>query len=139
MGCGPERPGWILAAGGDTGARRSLRDYVDHKPDWIGAVRGREPKMMEMPEVSDCQVEMCAYNTDGKCHAMAITIGDTVHPKCDTYVETGTKGGDLDSIAGVGACKVCSCVHNMGLECQATTISVGYQQGEVDCLTFCAA
>ncbi len=92
---------------------------------------------MEMPKVTDCQASECSYNSDGMCHAMAITIGDMTNPQCDTFCQSSSKGGDPTCIALVGACKTTSCTHNMSLECQAPGISVGYQSGEVDCLTFC--
>ena len=30
---------------------------------------------MEMPVVTECAVEDCAYNRDHACHALAITVG----------------------------------------------------------------
>lgn len=91
---------------------------------------------MEMPKVTKCDVNDCAYNMDSNCHAMAITIGDSMDPRCDTFCQSMAKGGDSGSIAGVGACKVASCMYNTGLECQATEICVGYKGQDVDCLTF---
>ena len=91
---------------------------------------------MEMPKVIKCDIEDCAYNMDNKCHAMAVTIGDSINPKCDTFCQSMMQGGDLSSIAGVGACKVSSCTYNADLECQAMEISVGYKGQDPDCLTF---
>ena len=91
---------------------------------------------MEMPRVSKCEVTDCAYNVDKLCHAIAITIGDTVHPMCDTFCKSMTKGGDVSCIASVGACKVSMCSYNTDLECQASEISVGYKGSEPDCLAF---
>lgn len=91
---------------------------------------------MEMPKVMKCEVSDCAYNTDGCCHAMAITIGDPARPRCDTFCESAVKGGDVTCIAGVGACKIFSCRYNSELECSAPAISVGYKEQEPDCLTF---
>jgi len=91
---------------------------------------------MEMPTVSSCDISQCAYNMDNKCHAMAITIGDGAHPACDTFCPSGAKGGVMDEIGRVGACKVPSCIHNSMLECQAESICVGYQGSQADCLTF---
>ena len=91
---------------------------------------------MEMSKVTKCQVNDCAYNMNNICHAMAITIGDTMHPRCDTFCPSMTKGGDYSCTAGVGACKVSACLYNTALECQAPEISVGYMQDEPDCLTF---
>ncbi len=92
---------------------------------------------MKMPKVSDCQAIECSYNIDCMCHALAITIGDGSNPQCDTFCHYSSKGGDPTCTGSVGACKVTSCMHNMSLECQSSGISVGYQSGEVDCLTFC--
>jgi hypothetical protein len=91
---------------------------------------------MEMPKVSECDVEECAYNKDSMCHAMAITIGDSVHPRCDTFCTSVSMGLDTSCMAGVGACKTTACSHNSGLECSASNISVGIMNDEIDCLTF---
>ena len=92
---------------------------------------------MEMSMVMKCEVNDCAYNVDSCCHTMAITIGDGMHPRCDTFCQSSTsKGGDTGSMAGVGACKVAVCKYNTNLECQAPGISVGYGEQEPDCLTF---
>ena len=91
---------------------------------------------MKMPKVSECQVDGCAYNASGMCHAMAITIGDMAHPQCDTFCPESAKGGDESCVAAVGACKTSSCMHNAKLECQASDIQVGYVGSEPDCLTF---
>lgn len=40
---------------------------------------------MEMSMVMKCEVDACAYNMDTCCHTMAITIGDSMHPGCDTF------------------------------------------------------
>jgi hypothetical protein len=43
-------------------------------------------KTIEMPDVDGCDATECAYNMKGDCHARAITVGDGVHPGCDTRV-----------------------------------------------------
>ena len=91
---------------------------------------------MEMPRVENCRVIECCYNLDQMCHALAITIGNRTHPKCDTYCDYMTKGGDQSVIAGVGACKVSECGYNRSLECTASGITVGRAEDEADCLTF---
>ena len=91
---------------------------------------------MEMSKVSKCDVSDCAYNMDSICNAMAITIGDDVHPQCDTFCQSEVKGGQMGCLASVGACKVSLCTHNNGLECSASEICVGYNGSEPDCLTF---
>jgi hypothetical protein len=91
---------------------------------------------MEMPKVVRCDVNDCAYNTNNCCHALAITVGDEAHPRCDTFCHSMMKGGDSGAIAGVGACKVYECSYNSGLECNSPEICVGYKGQEADCLTF---
>lgn len=89
-----------------------------------------------MPKVKKCEVNDCAYNEDKCCHAIAITIGDSENPICDTFCKSSMKGGEIELVAGVGACKVSSCKYNNNLECGAPSISVGYKKREPDCLTF---
>lgn len=91
---------------------------------------------MEMPIVSECDVTDCAYNTDNMCHAMAITVGDSINPMCDTYCTSSSTGLDTSCHASVGACKTTACKFNVGLECSASNICVGFNSDEVDCLTF---
>ena len=91
---------------------------------------------MEMSKVMKCEVSDCAYNMDDCCHTMAITIGDSINPRCDTFCQASIKGGEAGCATGVGACKISSCVYNSNLECGAPGISVGYKQREPDCLTF---
>ncbi len=91
---------------------------------------------MEMSRVAKCEVNDCAYNLDNVCHAMAITIGDGMHARCDTFCHSMVKAGDAGCVAGVGACKVSSCTYNTDLECRSPEIFVGYMEEEPDCLTF---
>ena len=55
---------------------------------------------VELPAVSGCSATECAYNVDRNCHARAITIGDGLHPGCDTYFKTSTHTQDRDRHAG---------------------------------------
>ncbi|SFD76250.1 DUF1540 domain-containing protein [Streptomyces aidingensis] len=93
----------------------------------------------EMPAVNACAVQECAYNREGDCHALAITVGDSRHPHCDTFLGTGPEGGEPGATGRVGACKMADCRHNNRLECHAPGITVGYRQSEVDCLTYSPA
>jgi hypothetical protein len=110
----------------------------------VAAAAGSSPQapeddmatMLEMPPVSTCVVRDCAYNLRDNCHARAITIGDGIHPACDTFLRSPELCDDTVETAGVGACKVSSCVHNRHLECQASAIQVGYHEDHPDCLTF---
>ncbi|GAA2405286.1 hypothetical protein GCM10010420_36210 [Streptomyces glaucosporus] len=91
---------------------------------------------MEMPVVTECAVESCAYNRDGDCHALAITVGDPLHAHCDTYFTAPRKGGSPSAAGHVGACKMSDCRYNTDFECQASGISVGARQDSADCLTY---
>lgn len=91
---------------------------------------------MKMSKVIKCEVKDCAYNMDNCCHTMAITVGDDMNPKCDSFCPSSIKGGEEDCFAGVGSCKVSGCMYNEDLECCSPGISVGYKGNEPDCLTF---
>lgn len=91
--------------------------------------------IIEMPGVASCAVRQCAYNLDGSCHAKAITIGDGVHPGCDTYLRSRRHTEATDS-AGVGACKVQACRYNRDFECTADGIRVDRRGGTPCCVTY---
>jgi len=91
---------------------------------------------IEMPMVSKCMVSECSYNSSTKCHARAITIGDSVHPGCDTFTAGLEHTKHTKRIAGIGACKTASCKHNDDLECMAESIQVGMVRSEANCMTF---
>ncbi|MDW6062552.1 DUF1540 domain-containing protein [Streptomyces sp. FXJ1.4098] len=91
---------------------------------------------MEMPAVDECEVWDCAYNRDGGCHALAITVGDPPRAQCDTYFNALHKGGDPSAVGHVGACKMADCRHNVDFECQAPGISVGAEKNAAHCLTY---
>lgn len=91
---------------------------------------------IDMPSVGACSVGECAYNLDNCCHARAITVGDGVHPGCDTYFQAAPHARDNGRLAGVGACKVPTCQHNDDYECTATQIAVGHASGGACCLTY---
>lgn len=88
---------------------------------------------IDMPVVSGCAISQCSYNVNQACHARAITVGNGIHPGCDTFLDAGSHTREKQRQAGVGACKVASCSHNQDFECMAETINVG---GGVECLTF---
>jgi hypothetical protein len=66
-----------------------------------------------------------APTTSNNCHALAITIGNGIHPGCDTYVKEAQHIRKADRIAGIGACKVSGCKHNEDFECMTDNIQVG--------------
>lgn len=91
---------------------------------------------IEMPMVSECSAVSCAYNKTGGCHARAITVGDDANPRCDTFFESQMHTTEKTNIAGVGACKVAECRHNVDFECIASGVEIGVSQNQVKCLTF---
>lgn len=91
---------------------------------------------LDMPLVAQCEVSDCAYNVDDGCHARAITVGDGMHPGCDTYFDSNDHTRSNGTRAGVGACKVSGCKFNDDYECSASNIDVGYGAEDVECLTF---
>ena len=90
---------------------------------------------MKMPNVQRCDVVDCAYNTDSRCHAFAITVGGPT-PCCDTFTDSSRKGGLPKASGNVGACKVMGCQHNDKLGCMADGIMVSRQSCNADCMTF---
>ncbi|MEK6624451.1 MAG: DUF1540 domain-containing protein [Bdellovibrionota bacterium] len=91
---------------------------------------------IEMPLVSQCVVNSCAYNVNSGCHAKAITIGDASNPNCDTFLSSTTHCKEKMRNAGIGACKVSTCKYNDDLECKAEKVSVGFSGKATYCLTF---
>ena len=91
---------------------------------------------MEMPKIQRCSAMECAYNSEGVCHAIAITVGDALHARCDTFFRRELKGGVRDMTGGVGACKMEECWFNKDLECSASSVNIGLQEGHAECMTF---
>jgi hypothetical protein len=92
---------------------------------------------IDMPPVSNCDITECAYNMGHNCHARAITVGDGIHPGCDTFFSNTTHTHKTKQLAGVGACKVSGCMHNTDYECGADDIIVGKDTANgIRCLTY---
>lgn len=91
---------------------------------------------LEMPIVTNCMASACAYNVNSNCHARAITIGDSLHPGCDTFMEGSRHIKQADQTAGIGACKTATCKFNEDLECMAESIQVGMVRSEANCMTY---
>ena len=89
-----------------------------------------------MPKILDCMVVDCSYNRNKECHAMAITVGSGGHPMCDTFIKASQKGGVMDMMGSVGACREAGCKFNQALECSASGIHVGLHADHADCSTF---
>jgi hypothetical protein len=90
---------------------------------------------IDMPVVGTCFVSECAYNAGQHCRARAITVGDGVHPGCDTFLDATPHARETGHQAGVGACKVSACQHNDDYECMADQIAVGHGDTAC-CLTY---
>jgi hypothetical protein len=93
---------------------------------------------IEMPLVAACSATECAYNVDKACHARAITIGDGIHPGCDTFLAGSRHAREVKRVAGVGACKVAGCKFNEDLECVTDNVRVGMVGEQVNCMTYMA-
>lgn len=91
---------------------------------------------IEMPVVTKCMVNECAYNASNSCHARAITIGDSLQPGCDTFLAGSPHAKSAGQMAGIGACKTAGCKFNDDLECMAESIQVGMIKNEANCMTF---
>ena len=89
---------------------------------------------MNMTGISKCNMSNCAYNREGSCHTLGITIGS--HAECNTYVHHSTRGGFPEIKGGIGACLASSCKFNAKLECQATAVNVASDDKHADCATF---
>lgn len=92
---------------------------------------------IDVPNVTECSVSKCAYNMGKKCHAVAITVGDTTHPMCDTFFES-ERHSTSQNMAGIGACKVSICKHNTDFQCSAESIRVDSRGAAAACVTFSA-
>jgi len=91
---------------------------------------------LEMPIVTRCMASECVYNANSSCHARAITIGDSIHPGCDTFLAGSLHTRQVNQIAGIGACKTVGCKFNDDHECMAESIQVGIIKSEANCTTF---
>ena len=91
---------------------------------------------MKTSRVMECDVTNCSYNQGRKCHTAAITIGQGTEPLCHTFIQMDMTGGDLNTLANVGACKMAGCEYNDHLECSCDSVSIGMKGSQPDCLTF---
>ena len=89
---------------------------------------------MDMACISKCNMESCAYNMDGLCHTLAITVGP--HAECNTYVHASSRGGFSEVSGGIGACLAADCKFNDRLECSAPEIDVSSHDKHADCDAF---
>ena len=94
---------------------------------------------MQRVKVIGCDATECAFNQEGKCHALAITVGGGTDHRCDTYWPASEKGGLPQVVCNVGARKVPNCKYNDHLMCSASGITVGHEGDLVDCLSYTEA
>lgn len=95
-----------------------------------------EKVTLEMPLITRCMASACAYNAASMCHARAITIGDGIHPDCDTFLSGSRHIKLVKQIAGIGACKTAGCKFNSDFECMAENVQVGMVKNKANCMTF---
>lgn len=91
---------------------------------------------IDMPIVAECLANECAYNVNMKCHARAITVGNSMHASCDTFFSRAGHTKAAERTAGVGACKSSQCKFNEDLECMTDNIRVAPRGQAVNCMTF---
>ncbi len=89
-----------------------------------------------MPFIIGCDAEDCSYNKNKECHALAITIGVSGLPQCDTYARLKEKGGAAESFGTVGACREELCMFNDSLECSSAAILMRLRNGRPSCIAF---
>lgn len=89
-------------------------------------------------KVLKCAMDECAYNVEGMCHAVAMNVGNGYCPRCETFnsASGSGRGEDTGRSAEVGACKVSSCLYNVGMDCQADGIVIDGLGSEPQCMTF---
>lgn len=92
--------------------------------------------IFDIPAVASCTIGGCAFNQKNKCHAKAITIGNSGNPSCDTFHPSDHHVSNVLTLAGVGACKTGDCANNEDFECAATEIHVGMSGGRNICLSY---
>ncbi len=89
---------------------------------------------MDMTGISKCNMLSCAYNKEGSCHTMGITVGP--HAECNTYVHASSRGGFPEVKGGIGACLASNCKFNDMLECKAVEVEVTTDEKHADCATY---
>lgn len=91
---------------------------------------------MEISRIAECNMSVCAYNRENRCHTPGITVGP--HAECGTFSHShaSIKSGFDRVNGGVGACTTADCIFNEQLECQAPSINVAGHHGHPDCKTF---
>ena len=93
--------------------------------------------VLEMRPIAECTVAGCSYNDHSSCHAYAITVGGkAADAECTTFIPLSAKGGLAKVTGQVGACQRADCVHNVSLECTASSVKIGAGAGAADRLTF---
>ncbi len=89
-----------------------------------------------MPFIIGCDAEDCSYNRSKECHALAITIGVSGLPQCDTYAGLAGKGGAAETFGAVGACREELCMFNESLECTSAAVLIRLKNGRPSCIAY---
>ena len=54
--------------------------------------------MAQVATVNRCTVEDCVFNSDQKCHALAITVDEPSPANCETYKpRSGSESGGMEA------------------------------------------
>ncbi|HEX4923444.1 MAG TPA: DUF1540 domain-containing protein [Bdellovibrionales bacterium] len=91
---------------------------------------------MNQPKVDRCNARSCAFNGSNQCRALAITVGEGIMTKCDTFMPSLMHIDEKSRVGCVGACKVTSCALNKNFECTAKQVRIGQINGQPGCLDF---
>ncbi len=89
-----------------------------------------------MPFIIGCDAEDCSYNRNKECHALAVTIGVSGLPQCDTYASLTGKGGAAETFGTVGACREALCTFNESLECASAAVLIRLRNGRPNCIAY---
>ncbi len=90
---------------------------------------------LELTAVEGCSADSCAYDALRRCQASAVTLGDDAHAFCNTFL-LGRSHATRKASAGVEACKVSSCRHNVGFECATDAVRREANEERVQCVAF---
>ena len=89
---------------------------------------------MKMVSIAKCTMSTCAYNMEGGCHTLGISVGP--HAECNTYLHASSRGGFPEVKGGIGACTASGCKFNNKLEWQAPKVDVAVDAKHAGCKTF---
>lgn len=91
---------------------------------------------LNLPRVTSCAFDECAFNLKRHCQARAIVMGRGEECACGTYIAYLPRSTPRPAVTVVGACKISECLYNSDLICTAGEVSVGPGTRKAQCLAF---